>query len=311
MSIISIIMPLILVALLGFVCAKSQWLNRTQIDALSKFTFYLSIPAFLFYQMAQANFSEQISPSLFAAFYLPVLGCYCIAWLSHYFLIERKKTSSTAGSAVFSLGASYSNTVIIGLPILLSLFGEKALGIIFLIITFHSALLFTLTSAISSFSAKGNNVFNGKDIIKQNLKNPLVVSISTGLVVNLLGIELPTILADSLMLMGKPAITLALFILGASLAYYHVRDKLFSIGIASLIKLVFLPALVLLTSQFLFQLSPLSVTVLVILSACPTGVNAYLIAKTQQQEQQTVAGTVVMTTLLSMITIPLWLILFV
>jgi len=311
MSIISIIMPLILVALLGFVCAKSQWLNRTQIDALSKFTFYLSIPAFLFYQMAQANFSEQISPALFAAFYLPVLGCYCIAWLSHYFLIERKKTSSTAGSAVFSLGASYSNTVIIGLPILLTLFGEKVLGIIFLIITFHSALLFTLTSAISSFSAKGNNVFNGKDIFKQNLKNPLVVSISTGLVVNLLSIELPTIVADSLMLMGKPAITLALFILGASLAYYHVRDKLFSIGIASLIKLVLLPALVLLTSQFLFQLSPLSVTVLVILSACPTGVNAYLIAKTHQQEQQTVAGTVVMTTLLSMITIPLWLILFV
>jgi predicted permease len=304
-------MPLILVALLGFVCAKSQWLNRTQIDALSKFTFYLSIPAFLFYQMAQANFTDQISLALFAAFYLPVLCCYCIAWLSHYFLIERKKAPSTAGSAVFSLGASYSNTVIIGLPVLLTLFGEKVLGIIFLIITFHSALLFTLTSAISSLSTKGKSSFNGKEIIKQNLKNPLVVSISTGLVVNLLGIELPTILADSLMLIGKPAITLALFILGASLAYYHVRDKLYSISIASLIKLVLLPALVLITSQFLFQLSPLSVTVLVILSACPTGVNAYLIAKVHQQEQQTVAGTVVMTTLLSMITIPLWLILFV
>ncbi len=94
MSIISIIMPLILVALLGFFCAKSQWLNRSQIDALSKFTFYLSIPAFLFYQMAQANFSEQISLTLFASFYLPVLCCYGIAWFSHYFFIERKNPSS-------------------------------------------------------------------------------------------------------------------------------------------------------------------------------------------------------------------------
>jgi malonate transporter len=310
MSIISIIMPLILVALLGFFCAKSQWLNRRQIDALSKFTFYLSIPAFLFYQMAQANFSEQISLTLFASFYLPVLCCYGIACLSHYFFIERKNPSSASGSAIFSLGASYSNTVIIGLPILLTLFGEQVLGIIFLIITFHSALLFTLTSAIASFSANGRKSFNGKEIIQQNLKNPLVVSISTGLVVNLLGIELPSVLANSLMLLGKPAIALALFILGASLAYYQVRDKLFSIGIASFSKLVLLPALVLLTSQVLFQLSPLSVTVLVILSACPTGVNAYLIAKAHQQEQQTVAGTVVVTTLLSMITIPLWLLLF-
>jgi predicted permease len=304
-------MPLILVALLGFFCAKSQWLNRSQIDALSKFTFYLSIPAFLFYQMAQANFSEQISLTLFACFYLPVLCCYGIAWLSHYFFIERKNPSSASGSAIFSLGASYSNTVIIGLPILLTLFGEQVLGIIFLIITFHSALLFTLTSAIASFSANGRKSFNGKEIIQQNLKNPLVVSISTGLVVNLLGIELPSVLANSLILLGKPAIALALFILGASLAYYQVRDKLFSIGIASLSKLVLLPTLVLLTSQVLFQLSPLSVTVLVILSACPTGVNAYLIAKAHQQEQQTVAGTVVVRTLLSMITIPFWLLLFI
>ena len=311
MSIISIIMPLILVALLGFFCAKSQWLNRSQIDALSKFTFYLSIPAFLFYQIAQANFSEQISLTLFASFYLPVLCCYGIAWLSHYFFIERKNPSSASGSAIFSLGASYSNTVIIGLPILLTLFGEQVLGIIFLIITFHSALLFTLTSAIASFSANSRKSFNGKEIIQQNLKNPLVVSISTGLVVNLLGIELPSVLANSLILLGKPAIALALFILGASLAYYQVRDKLFSIGIASLSKLVLLPTLVLLTSQVLFQLSPLSVTVLVILSACPTGVNAYLIAKAHQQEQQTVAGTVVVTTLLSMITIPFWLLLFI
>jgi predicted permease len=307
MAIITIITPLILVVLLGFFCAKSQWLSRSQIDALSKFTFYLSIPAFLFYQMAQANFSEQISPTLFAAFYLPILCCYTIAWLCHYFFIDKKNPPSQASSAVFSLGASYSNTVIIGLPILLTALGEQVLGIIFLIITFHSALLFALTSALTSVNADGESTFKCKEIIKQNLKNPLVVSISSGLIVNLLGLKLPIIITNSLMLMGKPAITLALFILGASLAYYHVRDKLVAIGLASVTKLIFLPALVLLASKVLFELPSLSVTVLVILSACPTGVNAYLIAKSHQQQQQTVAGTIVVTTVLSMITIPLWL----
>ncbi len=304
-------MPLILVALLGFFCAKSQWLNRIQIDALSKFTFYISIPAFLFYQMAQANFSEQISLQFFTAFYLPVLCCYSISLLSHYFLIARKNKSTYASSAVFSLGASYSNTVIIGLPVLLTALGEQVLGIIFLIITFHSALLFALTNTLASLNTKNTTTFSSRNIIKQNLKNPLVVSISSGLVLNLLGVELPQILADSLLLMGKPAITLALFILGASLAYYQVRDKLLVIGLASLTKLILLPALVLLASQVIFQLSPLIVTVLVILSACPTGVNAYLVAKSHQEQQQTVAGTVVVTTLLSMITIPLWLSLFI
>lgn len=300
-------MPLIIVALLGFICAKSQWLKRPQVDALSQFTFYLSIPAFLFYQMAQANFSKDISPQLFIAFYLPVLCCYGIAWLSHYYFINKRDITKVGSSAVFSLAASYSNTVIIGLPILFAAFGEQVLGIIFLIITFHSALLFVLTSVLASINSTKKTTILGKNILKQNLKNPLVISISLGLLVNLLGLELPKILADSLILLGKPAITLALFILGASLAYYQVRDKLLAIGIASLCKLVLLPALVLFTSHIIFQLSPLSITVLVILSACPTGVNAYLMAKSQQQEQQTVAGTVVVTTLLSMITIPLWL----
>ena len=46
---------------------------------------------------------------------------------------------------------------------------------------------------------------------------------------------------------------------------------------------------------------------LVILSASPTGVNAYLVAKQQAKHQETIAGTVVTTTLLSIITLPLWL----
>jgi len=68
-----------------------------------------------------------------------------------------------------------------------------------------------------------------------------------------------------------------------------------------------LPSLVLLTSKYIFNLESLVVTVLVILSACPTGVNAYLIATNHQQHQQTIAGTVVLSTLVSVITIPLWL----
>jgi len=61
MNILAIISPLIMVALLGFICSKSQWLTRPQLDAISKFTFQISIPAFLFYKMATANFSEQVS----------------------------------------------------------------------------------------------------------------------------------------------------------------------------------------------------------------------------------------------------------
>lgn len=317
MNILSIIAPLIVIALLGFICTKSQWLTREQLNALSKFTFSISIPAFLFYQMAKADFSDQISPQLFAAFYIPVLICYFFAYFLSYFFYNRKQVNkgdsspskNGAAGAVFGLGASYSNNVIVGLPVLLAALGEKALGIIFLIVTFHSAMLFTLTGAIATKAKTKNSLeqFNYLNFIKNTVNNPLIISILLGLLVNILGITLPRSIQDSLDLIAKPAITLALFILGASLPFYKVRQALTFISIACFSKLVLLPTLVLITSQYIFKLEPFVVTVLVILSACPTGVNAYLIAVSHQQHQQTVAGAIVISTLASVITIPLWL----
>jgi len=317
MNILSIISPLIVIALLGFICTKSRWLSKENLNALSKFTFSISIPAFLFYQMAKANFSEQVSPQLFAAFYLPVLACYFIAWLINYYFYDGKQLNdkgvttknNSAASAVFALSASYSNMIIVGLPLLLAAMGEQALGIIFLIVTFHSTMLFALTGAIAAKanSKGGTKWFNWIAFTKHTLNNPLIISILSGLAVNMLGITLPDFLQESLALISKPAITLALFILGASLAFYQIRQELTFISIASFSKLILLPTLVFLTSKYIFELETFVVTVLVILSACPTGVNAYLIAATHKQHQETVAGTVVLSTLLSIITIPLWL----
>lgn len=319
MNVVAIIAPLILVGLLGFICTKSRWLSREQLDTLSKFTFSISIPSFLFYQMAKTDFSSQVSPQLFAAFYLPVLTCYLITWLINYYFYGHRNNESTeqsshknsAASAVFALSASYSNTIIVGLPVLLAAIGEQVIGIVFLIVTFHSAMLFALTAALATKSTNNtkekNKYLYWFSFIKHTLNNPLIISILSGLLVNVLGISLPVFLEESLALIGKPAITLALFILGGSLAFYHVRQEVKYISIACLSKLILLPSLVFITTHYIFELEPLITTVLVMLSACPTGVNAYLIATTHQQHQQTVAGTVVVSTLLSTITIPIWL----
>jgi hypothetical protein len=302
-----IMSPLILVALLGFICTKSKWFKRTQLDALTKFTFYISIPAFLFHQMANANLSQHLGPSLYAAFYLPVLLCYSMGWLANYLFHTKLKKKSSA-SAVYALSTSYSNTIIVGLPILLAALGEQVVGIVFLIVTFHSAMLFTLTSALSSHHHGVNFLgFSWKSFIKRTLNNPVILSILSGLVFNLLTIDLPQVVTNSLMLIGKPAIPLALFILGASMTFYQVRSEIKFITVATILKLLLLPSLVFFSAHYLFTLEPLVTTVLVILSASPTGVNAYLIAKTQGYHQETVAGTVVVTTLTCIFTLPFWL----
>jgi len=262
----------------------------------------LAIPAFLFYQMANAEFSSNVNWRLFTAFYLPVLACYLLSFCINYFF-HSKHSQDSAASAVFALAASYSNTVIVGLPVLLLLLGEQVIGILFLVITFHSALLFGITSA---FAAKGEQ-FEWRKFLLQTFNNPLIIAILGGLAFNLFAIEIPSIIANSLELLGKPAISLALFVLGGSLAFYHIKSELRFIIIASINKLLLLPTIVFGLATYVFALDHFVVTILVVITACPIGVNAYLISLQQNKHQETVAGSVVVSTLLSVLTIPLWL----
>ncbi|PCI59947.1 MAG: transporter [Gammaproteobacteria bacterium] len=302
MNIAEIISPLIFIASLGFICAKTKWLSKNQLDGISKLTFNIFIPAFLFFSMANAKLDQTLDFGFFLGFYFPVLLCFFIAATSNYFL-NAKYHHDLQASAVFALASSYSNTVIVGLPILVMLFGEQAIILIFAIVTFHSALLFTLTSALST----QNQQLKWYETLLNTFNNPLLISILAGALINLLGLTLPTIINESLKLLTKPAITLALFILGASLTFYPLRKGLKFVALATLIKLLLLPLIVYLSASYFFHLSLIQIKVLVVLSACPTGVNAYLIAKNAHTHEQTVATTVVASTLLSVITLSFWL----
>ncbi|XQW83962.1 AEC family transporter [Thalassotalea piscium] len=311
MNVIEIILPLAFICLLGYICALRSWLTRADIDAISKLTFKLLIPVFLFQKMSTAELAHTVNINYFIAFYCPLLLSYTIAFFINYHWHSQHRSHS-APSGVFALGASYSNTVIVGVPVILAAFGDKAISLVFLIITFHSALLFTLTSVLAINSqvndethSPTNNLW--RKLAQQTIFNPLVASITLGLVVNLLPIRLPDVLNNGLILLGSPAIALALFLLGCSLTFYHIRQQKYFIFVATIMKLLVLPMLVYITSHYLLALSHEVVSTLVIISACPTGVNAYLIAKIQNIHRETVAGTIVASTLACLITIPCWL----
>ncbi|WP_339685615.1 AEC family transporter [uncultured Pseudoalteromonas sp.] len=303
MSIFSIIFPLVFIVTAGFISTKSQFLEQQHITGISKFTFYISIPAFLFLNMAQANLHNSVSLNGFLSFYIAVVGVFIIGALIDRFLIT--KHSDYQRHSVFALGSSYSNTVLVGLPIIIAAIGREMVGIVFMIITFHSALLFTLTFLVSAKSEK--SAFSWQQFAKNMLLNPVVLSISLGLLANVLGLTLPLDIINGLDLLSQPAIGCALFVLGANLAFYKISQNWQPALIATLLKLVLLPCLVLLLGRFVFMLEAQLLNVLILLSASPLGVNAYLIANQIKQHQATLASTVVMSTVLSGISFTLWL----
>lgn len=303
MHIFSIIFPLIFIVALGYSCCKLKFFSEQHIGGLSKFTFYISLPAFLLLNMSRIDLHQSISVSAFLSFYIPVLLVFSFGIIIDRFYIATQKNYQQHG--VFGLAASYSNMVLVGIPIIIASIGKEMIAIAFMIITFHSTLLFALTYLIG---AKGSDSsFSWANFAKSMVLNPIVLSIGCGLILNVSGITLFDNLANSLELLATPAIACALFVLGANLAFYKIAANWQPALIASLMKILLLPTGVFLIGTYVFTIDTQILNVLVLLSASPVGVNAYLIASQIGKHQVTLAGAVVLSTVLSVISFSFWL----
>lgn len=298
MNPIDILFPLIFVVTTGFLSAKFAFLSNSHFEGLRIFIFNLAIPIFLFLSMFKADLQQALSLNLLLSFYIPVVIVYftvCIACR----VIGKQPF---AESAVLALSGCYSNTVLVGLPIIIIALGEGYGALVFMVITFHSALLFALTFALSS-NIKGSL----RDLLKPLLLNPVVLGISLGIVANAMAFPFPKIMIDGLSLLSEPAIAGALFVLGASLNQYSIKDAWKGALIISVIKLGLLPAAVFTFATWVFKIPATHVVVVTLMAASPLGVNAYLVSRQLKVKQSVAASSVVLSTLLSIFTLSLWL----
>ncbi|QSX38594.1 AEC family transporter [Shewanella sedimentimangrovi] len=299
MSVFAIVFPLLFIASLGFFASRFKWFSREQVSGISQFAFFVSIPALLFNAMLKVSLAETLNPAIFVSFYGPVLLCFGLSLLL-FRLLSRKPL---ADLALMGLGGSYSNTLLVGLPVVIAAFGPAQMKSVFLLIPFHSALLFGLTFLVAG---KGQASNNGAGVLKTVLLNPVVLSISLGLLGNLGGLSLPAPMTGALEMLAKPAIACALFVLGANLNHYHIGEGWRQALLLSLLKLLLLPTLVWLLASLL-GVTGVERAVAVLLAASPLGVNAYLIALQLKQDEDVIASAVVISSALSVVTVMFWL----
>lgn len=294
MAALNQIFPLIFLCLLGYVTIKLKLLRREDSEALARICFVILLPLFLFKSAYGAKFSADLSVHWFLSFYLPVIVifgavfCFCV--------IVKKHTRGSG--AIHALLASYSNAVLIAIPVLSSVLPEAQATQGYVLIALHSAILFTL----SQITINGN----GWRAAIGGLKNPIVIGIFSGLLVNLLAVEIPELIYKPLDLLSGSAVGLALFSLGASMVFMPLKGNQNSVLLLSLMKLLALPALVYFVGTHLLDINETLVIVSTLVAASPTGAAAYLYANKQQQNTDVAATTVVLSTVLCPLSYLLW-----
>jgi predicted permease len=289
-----IILPLIIICFLGYLTVRVKLFNKAQMDSLSAVSFNLLVPLFLFNSTYKTNLEIALSPQWFLSFYIPVIASFIVIFMINKYRLKHKNDYS----ALTALSATYSNNVLVAIPIVASILSETAAGSGFVLIAFHSAVLFTLTEILVN-----NSGF--KTLIRAG-KNPIVLSILGGFSLNLLGVSIPDLLLNPLTTLSASAIPLALFGLGASMYYLPFKGNRTVALINSVYKLMLLPAFVYLTGTYVFELTSEQIFIAVMLSASPVGVGAYIMAKKHNIAADISASAVVLSTLLCIFSYLFW-----
>jgi malonate transporter len=290
------ILPIFGLIMLGYLLGWRHWLAGEAAAGLANITFKLFMPAVLFTGIARAQLSEGMSPMLLLAYFGPVLAIFVLVGLVAHRLLGR--------ASPLGLTAAYSNNVLVGIPLVTTLLGQASLVYVFAILVFHSLILFSLQSFYGAFGSAQK--VSGTALLK-NLANPLIVGLLLGALLNVSGLGLPQPVWRMADWLAQAALPCALIVLGISLSRYRLRPSTTVLGLA-LVKLGLFPLLVWYVGGLLPGLSHEARSVLVLLAACPSGVNvlAFVI---NQEDTRVVSSTVFLSTLLAAISLPLWMVL--
>lgn len=305
MDVINIILPVFAVVVTGYLFARLGILPESVSGALIQFVYYVAIPALLFVVIAQEKIDALLNWPFIAAYGGVVAAVFLIILLG---AVVWRRMPLSAGTMLATISVG-SNTAIIGLPLLHSLFGHKIVVLAAITNVVVVALFLVQVFLLEAAGTTGSDDRRATLVhIKNTLLNPIILSVILGVAYAITPFELPKIASDYLELLGAALTPCALFAIGMSIKLEDLLKSGAPMVFASVIKLLILPILVLAACR-LIGLDPLLTIVAVVAAAVPTAKSEFILAKQYHASEELVAGTISLTTAVSILTLILWLIL--
>lgn len=306
---LEIVLPVFGLIGLGYIAARLRVCPEAGFDGIMTFVATLAAPCLLMRAVLDSTFAEAFNPPLLASFYLPVATLYFVGIAASRLLWKR-----TPGEAVsIAFGANFGNTVMLGVPVVITAFGEAANSHLIAVVGLHAVCMYLLgVTMMEGTGGEGAGFVAGLRRTAVSVStNPLLIGVALGAAGNLAGIApLPSVMETPTRMLAQAAVPLGLFGVGAALARYRVRGALEIATAAAFSKLIMQPALTYALATWVFQLEPLPAAVATIVAAMPMGMNSYVFASMYHRAEDVAASGIVLTTVAAMATIPLWLLLF-
>ncbi|MGB7317599.1 MAG: AEC family transporter [Planktotalea sp.] len=293
-------LPFFAVIALGYGAGRTGFFTPEATAYLTKFVFYFALSAMLFRFSANLSLGEVWNGRLVAAYLWGTAFVYGIATIVALLRLQgMRRTAVEAQCAVIG------NTGFLGVPMLVLLLGEQAIGPVMMVLAVDLVVFSSLIVILMSIANEGRfDISIVKNIGIGLLKNPMIVSMVLGLSWSATGFALPTPINAFVTLLGAAATPGALFAIGASLAGKSTEKIEVALWL-SFCKLILHPAFVAIAAIWLFPLDPYSAGVIISAAALPVAGNVYMLAQHYGVAPQRVSAAILVSTAISIVTVSL------
>lgn len=299
-AVIDAVVPIFGLILLGWLTARGGLLKPASTDALNRFVIYLALPALLFLAMARSSLAALSEFGFVASFTIGTMATSAI-----YLWLSGQRGSGGLPRIINSMSASYSNTGFMGIPLMLLLFGEKALAPVVIACVLTVGVQFAVTIvAIEIRLARGGNLLPALRRVGWSLlKNPILVAPLLGLLLAALEWMPPTPIIGLLDLLAAAATPCALLAIGLFLAQSPRQSSSPVVLQIVVLKLFIHPLLVAFFALVVFDLEPVWAWTVILATALPVGTGPFMLATLYGEDAAVSARAILLSTLGSAVTL--------
>lgn len=302
-------MPVVLLIALGFVAGRLQWIRDSAVRDLSNLVFLVLIPALLFRTMSSVRV-EQLDPLPLLAYFSAALGLFFV--LLAFQGLDRR-------AVAYALAGVFSNTVMIGIPLIDLAYGKAGLVTLLTLVSVHALVLLTVITIVFELVVAREARVSGDGTrslwvslgaaLKSTVIHPIPLPIICGLLYAQTGWGLPVVVDKPLQLLANAFGPVALLLVGVTMSRTRVTGLWGDTLWITALKNLALPACVA-ASGWLWGLGGLPWTVMVVSAALPVGANVFLFAQRYRVAENVVTASVGVSTAVGLVTLSLvmWLV---
>jgi len=296
----------IFIIAIGFGMAKMRWVRQTSIVDLSNLVFYVLTPALLFRTMMNVKLADLD--------YAPI-GVYFLA-VALVFTATILLQGLTTLASARALAHTFSNTVMIGIPLVSLVYGEKGLISFLTLISVHALVLMTAGTIVFELASArqarrdGTSQNMGRTLliaVKNSILHPVPIPIIFGVIYAQTGLPMPSMVDKPLELMGQALGPMSLLLVGVTLAYSKLKGNLMPALRIAVVKTIVHPA-VFIGCAWLLGLRGLPMATMALAAALPVGANVFLFTQRYKVSEDEVSASIFASTVLAFVSLPMILI---